>query len=292
MDTLQNYVSEYFGLARDGLLSGAWHYPVRGIYHFVRYPSLHRVIAPILLRLVSVSAGITVAMFFFTYLPQVAFCALLGPFAFLAAATMVLGESYALILLVSKTFFLESAQDKLFDAVLIQQGHEELVAQSRQIKARGTSSGFKIVGKSLTKPLNRFSKEGLIRYILSIPLNSIPVAGTIIFLFYNGIKSGPRYHARYFQLKHMDKKDRETSVNERRGAYAASVAVFLPLCESLISSSRFGAVALALELIPIVGLVFSFTSIVGAALWASDCEGASKRQPTAPANSEVEIEME
>jgi len=113
MDSLQAFLTEYTCLAKDAFLSGTWFYPLRSIYYIIRYPSLYQVIAPILLRCFSVSAGITCAMFFFTYLPQVAFCAILGPFAFLTAATMVLGESYALILLVMRMFFLEDAQDKL-----------------------------------------------------------------------------------------------------------------------------------------------------------------------------------
>lgn len=53
-------------------------------------------------------------MFVFTYLPQVAFCALFsGPLAFVAAAAMVLGESYALISVFSKAFFLTRAQDNI-----------------------------------------------------------------------------------------------------------------------------------------------------------------------------------
>jgi len=37
-------------------------------------------------------------------------------------------------------------------------------------------------------------------------------------------------------------------------------------------TTRFGATALALNLVPLAGLVFSFTSTVGAALWASELE--------------------
>ena len=76
----------------------------------------------------------------------------------------------------------------LVDAVLLQQGNESLVARGREVKSN--SSGMKLLGKSITKPLNRFSKDGLVRYLLSIPLNSIPVIGTFLFLLWNG-KYGP-----------------------------------------------------------------------------------------------------
>jgi len=51
---------------------------------------------------------------------------------------------------------------------------------------QSNSSGFKVLGKSLTKPLDRLSKDGLIRYVVSLPLNSIPGVGTAFFLVFNG----------------------------------------------------------------------------------------------------------
>lgn len=40
--------------------------------------------------------------------------------------------------------------------------------------------------KGVSKPLSRFSKEGLLRYIVSLPLNLVPMVGTVLFLLYNG----------------------------------------------------------------------------------------------------------
>lgn len=45
--------------------------------------------------------------------------------------------------------------------------------------------------------------------------------------------------------------------------------------------------ALALELVPIAGLVFSFTSIIGAALWASDIEKMN-RSTTSPIDTQID----
>lgn len=70
------------------------------------------------------------------------------------------------------------------DAVMLQQGNQALVERGRQI--RSNSSGFKILGKSITKPLDTISKGGMLRYVLSLPLNSIPLFGTAFFLVYNG----------------------------------------------------------------------------------------------------------
>ncbi|KIK63956.1 hypothetical protein GYMLUDRAFT_161497 [Collybiopsis luxurians FD-317 M1] len=267
-----NALKSAVDIAKDALLSGAWIYPFHGIIYFVSHPSLYRAVQPVLAKCLLISGGITGAMFFFTYLPQVAFLALFsGPLAFAAAAVLVLGESYGLVVMATKMFILEDAQDKIFDAVLLQQGHEALVSSDRRIETR--RSGIKTVGKSLTKPLSLFSKDGIIRYIISLPLNSVPVVGTTIFLLYNGQKAGPRYHARYFQLKGTNVQDRQAIIAKMKGAYTA-----------------FGAVALALNLIPVGGLVFNFTSTVGAALWAGDLEKKHRGSSGHVAPVPVEIE--
>ncbi|KAF5386930.1 hypothetical protein D9615_001715 [Tricholomella constricta] len=269
-------------LSRDAATSGGWSYPLLGIVYFVSHPSLYRAVAPIIIKCIISALGITIGLFVFTYIPQVAFCALFsGPFAFITAAVMVLGEAYAIILVLSKLLFVGQAQDEIFDAVLLQQGNEQLVSRGREVRS---SSGIKKLGKSITlaKPLSRFSMKGILRYIISLPLNSLPIVGTIMFFLYNGVEAGPGFHTRYFQLKGFDASTRQSFVEKRRGAYTA-----------------FGATALALNVVPIIGLAFGFTSTVGAALWASQLEkkygltkesghvGAAQRLP----EDEVRVEL-
>ncbi|KAF4615072.1 hypothetical protein D9613_002851 [Agrocybe pediades] len=285
--TLSNHILEAASLSRDAALSNAWSYPILGITYLISHPSLYKSVAPVLFKAVATSVGITAALFFFTYLPQVAFCALFsGPFAFLTAALMVFGEAYAIVSVVSKAFFLNAAQDRIFDAVLLQQGNQALVERGREV--RSNSSGFKVLGKSITKPLNRMSKDGILRYIISLPLNSIPGVGTALFLLFNGVKAGPGFHARYFQLKNYDKTTRQSFVEARRGAYTA-----------------FGAVAVGLNLVPIVGLLFNITSTIGAALWANKLEKTQASESSSgrkvdhvgqsakdvPVRDEVEVQM-
>lgn len=71
--------------------------------------------------------------------------------------------------------------------MLLQQGHTQLVEGGREIQT--SSGGVKKLGKSLSKPLDRFSPQGIIRYLMSLPLNSIPLVGTAAFLLYNGESS-------------------------------------------------------------------------------------------------------
>lgn len=62
-------------------------------------------------------------------------------------------------------------------------------------------------------------------------------------------------HSRYFQLKGLDKSGRQQFVEQRRGAY-----------------TTMGMASCALQLVPVVGVLTSFTSAVGAALYAVDLE--------------------
>ncbi|KAJ7197267.1 hypothetical protein GGX14DRAFT_472077 [Mycena pura] len=256
---LDNQVREISTLASDAAFSGAWLYPIHGVWYTLRH-GLYRTLVPVTLKILGTALAITAALFAFTYLPQVAFCALFsGPLAFATAAMLVLGEAYALVMFVAKAFFLGQAQDQLFNAVFRQKGIP-LVYVEHKGKGRGFLQGL---AKGLSRPLNRFSREGLLRYIVSLPLNLVPVVGTVLFLVYNGAKVGPTFHARYFQAKGMSPAARQAFVEKRKGAYTA-----------------FGTATLALTLVPVVGPLFMLTSTVGAALWVCDVEREREREPS------------
>ncbi|KAG8985010.1 hypothetical protein FRB90_004988, partial [Tulasnella sp. 427] len=235
----------------EAVTSGAYLYPVEGIYYILRHPHLWKPLFIPMLFTAALSLVITSFMFFFTYLPQAAVLTLFnGPLAFATAVPLVLGESSAIILFLAKAFWLAPVLENLFDEVLLAQGMTSLVAQGREIDGSGKG---KRLGKALMAPLHRFSKEGLIQYLLSFPLNFIPIVGTVFFLFYNGNKQGPNHHARYFQLKKFNDAQKKEEIRKRRGSYTA-----------------FGTAVLALNLIPGASIFFALSSAVGAALWAAD----------------------
>lgn len=95
-----------------------------------------------------------------------------------------------------------------------------------------------------------------------LPLNFIPVVGTVLFVLLQGKRYGPNAHARYFQLKKMNTSQKDQFVDQRRGAYTS-----------------FGVVAVLLEMVPFAGIFFQFTNATGAALWAADEE---RKRTTAP----------
>ncbi|ELU45167.1 hypothetical protein AG1IA_00801 [Rhizoctonia solani AG-1 IA] len=253
-------------VGQEAVSSGAYVYPVKGIYYLLAHPRLYKPIAkPLGLSFIT-NLGILAFLFTFTYLPQAAFMAIFsGPFGFITAIPLILGEAAAITTVIAKTFYLGPALENLFDETLLLQGQTKLVSNGREVT---TQSGTKALGKLILKPLHRFSKEGIIRYILSIPLNFIPVVGTVFFLGYNG---GPD-----LDITHDTSNSKgfpRINVNDGSLSDEAHIpAVF-----------SFGFAALALNLIPFATLVFSCTS-VGAALWAADEE---KRQGSKPDMSAV-----
>lgn len=101
----------------------------------------------------------------------------------------------------------------------------------------------------IKKPFAKFSPTAIIRYFLYLPLNFIPVVGTMLFIVMQGRANGPAAHARYFQLKKWSKTQRDEWVETHKAAYTS-----------------FGIPATLLELVPIAGVLFTFTNQVGAAL--------------------------
>lgn len=80
--TILEEINHVSNAAKEAVLSGGWYYPLYGVVYFISHPSLYRSVAPLMLKSALASLGITIGMFTFTYLPQVAFCALFsGPLA-------------------------------------------------------------------------------------------------------------------------------------------------------------------------------------------------------------------
>ncbi|KAK3176108.1 hypothetical protein OEA41_007430 [Lepraria neglecta] len=234
--------------------SAAYLYPIRGIAYFISHRSLWKPLTSKLAPTFTLGIGITTFMFLFTYLPQMAVMAFTsGPLAAISAALLVLSESSTLFTILSKTFLIEDALVDTFDGVLVSTNTTDLVSEGRQIK--GGSDIMGKLGKLTKKPLQKFTPKALIRYLMYLPLNFIPVVGTMIFVVLQGKRAGPAAHARYFQLKQWNSNQRQKHIEEYKAAYTS-----------------FGVAAVLLELVPMASILFAFTNTVGAALWAADME--------------------
>ncbi|KAM0717904.1 hypothetical protein Q7P37_006236 [Cladosporium fusiforme] len=236
-------------LANDGFKSGA----------YILWKPLLQKLAPT----ITLGLGVTTFMFLFTYLPQAAVMAFTsGPLAAATAALLVLSESSTLTMVLSKALLIEDSLIDTFDGTLVARGHPELVAKERQVKGGGAGDVIARLGKLAGKPFAKFTPKAIIRYFMYLPLNLIPVVGTVAFVILQAKKFGPQAHARYFQLKSMSGPQKERHVEERKAAYTS-----------------FGIPAVLLEMVPIGGIFFAYTNTCGAALWAADLETSGTTAP-------------
>jgi hypothetical protein len=224
-------------LIKDAVKSQAYLYPIKGIYYFLTHSQLSKPLRDELGPTISTAVSVAGTMFFFTYLPQVAVLTLFnGPLAVVSTIFLVLSESATITNLISRSFFIEDALVDTFDGVsslvgiydiktngsqtLLIRDQGELVAQGRIIKPRGSAADtMSRLGKILKRPFARFTPTSLIRYFMYLPLNLIPIIGPILFITFQARKSGPQAHARYFQLKGMNKRQREEWVQPRTAEY-------------------------------------------------------------------------
>ncbi|KAI0940898.1 hypothetical protein AcV7_003149 [Taiwanofungus camphoratus] len=254
---LQAEVKEILVLAAQGTVSLAWLWPLRGVIFAITHPNVILSVRGALLKSLLSSALIFGVLSFFTYLPQAAFLAALsGPLAPFLALLLVGAESIFLLSFLARPLFLEPALTHVFDATLLVRGQGQLVKDGKTRTKGGSTVAS--AESALVKPLQAFSKDGILRYLVTLPLNLVPVAGTTLFVLYNGYRGGPAWHARYFQLKGMSKNQRTVFVDRRRAQYAA-----------------FGTATLLFNFVPLVGLVFSFTNTIAAAMWAAQLEAQS-----------------
>lgn len=159
-------------------------------------------------------------MFVFAYLPQAAVMAFTsGPLAAISAALLTLSESSTIINLISRTFLIQDALVDTFDGTLVSRQCTDLVADGRQVKAG--KDPIARLGKVISRPFEKYTPSAIIKYLLYLPLNFIPVVGTVIFVILQGQRNGPAAHSRYFQLKGWSKTQREAFMEHNRGAYTS-----------------------------------------------------------------------
>ncbi|KAL8775051.1 MAG: hypothetical protein Q9209_000530 [Squamulea sp. 1 TL-2023] len=232
-----------------------------GIFYFARHPFLWPLLRARLLPCALLSTFVLVNLFLWTYLPQVAFLAIFHGrhLAFLNATFLVLGEAAAITALLFECFFADETLVDVFDATLVNEGCSDLVATSRTLDP-AAGDPVKQLGKPMTSVVySPFSLRQIIEFVIFLPLNFIPVAGTPLFLVMTGYRAGPLHHYRYCQLLGFTKKERKVYLNRRKLRY-----------------TWFGVTALILQLVPVLSMLFLLTTAIGSALWVSDLEKTRK----------------
>lgn len=225
-----------------------------------------------MIPIIFLSAFVLTNLFLFAFLPQVAFLAIFhGPAAWLNGVVLTLGEGAAIVGLLFEAFFVDESQVDIFDAVLVDQGLSDLVAQGRLLDQTAENS-VKMLGKpTVTAVYAPFSFRQIIEFIVLLPLNLVPFVGVPIFLVLTGYRAGPFHHWRYFKLLGFSKKERRVYIKRRQMRY-----------------TWFGIVSLVLQLVPVLQMLFLLTTACGAALWAAKMEKARRSREEAPADNEHE----
>lgn len=223
-------------------------YVVQGLAYFVTHPRLWlTTLCPLLLTLV-VAITSVVVLFSVALVPQAEGLEDAGVTSWLSwllAVMLVLVEIF-LVTLIYNLVIMGCYQDKIFEQVMVARGFKDMVEDEERHAscARACRSCCRV---SLWLRL--------VLLIVTLPLNLIPIIGSIIYAWLNGTILAWEYHLLYFEFKNFSYGQQKTFINEHKVQY-----------------SSFGMQALLMEMIPGVGSLFVFTNTVGAALLAAHLE--------------------
>lgn len=173
----------------------------QGIFYFATHRALWKPFLEKLVPTLMLSVGVMAGMFAFTYLPQLAVLVFVdGPIAVFSTVLLVLNESSTIISTVAKNWVIKDALLDIFDGTLVSKNANNLVTEGRELKSGGDSIAK--LGKVLKSPFDKFSPSALVRYVMYLPLNFIPVVGTVIFVALQGRNRGKAVHDRVCPCLH------------------------------------------------------------------------------------------
>jgi hypothetical protein len=171
--------------------------PMQGIFYFISHRALWKPLLSKLAPTMSLSIAVIAGMFAFAYLPQLAILVFVnGPLAAFTTALLTLSESSTLITILSKTFLIQDALVDTFDGVLVARRQTAVLAEGRQLKSGNFNDPIAKLGKLIKSPFEKFTPKALIRYVMYLPLNFIPVVGTVAFVLIQGRTRGKSVHTR------------------------------------------------------------------------------------------------
>jgi hypothetical protein len=185
---------------------------VKGIFYLLSHRSLWKPLLSKLAPTATLSVGVLSFMFIFTYLPQLAVLVFFnGPLAAITTILLTLSESSTIISLLSRTFLLQDALVDTFDGALISRNQAAVVAEGRQLKGGNFNDPIGKLGKLLKSPFEKFTPKALVRYVMYLPLNFIPVVGTVLFVLLQGRARGSSVHGRVCAGFYLERELRLTT---------------------------------------------------------------------------------
>lgn len=162
----------------------------QGIVYFLSHKSLWKPFRSRLGSYLTLSVSVVAGMFTLTYVPQLAIQVFVsGPFAVFTTVLLVLNESSAIINAAARGWLLQDSILDTFDGTLVARGATNVVASGRELRGGSGSDPMKKLGKVLKNPFEKFGPTALIRYLMYLPLNFIPVVGTVVYIYMQGESS-------------------------------------------------------------------------------------------------------
>ncbi|KAI2634453.1 hypothetical protein GGS21DRAFT_103264 [Xylaria nigripes] len=260
-----------FGYVFRALIAAS--YPLRGISYFLSHPAFYPLFIGRLLPLTILSTLVYMILFTFTFLPQFAFLAIFhGRAAWLNAVVLVLGEGLVIIQGLFEGFFVDECRVDVFDATLINENLESIVAPHRLLFPDAPNAVKKLGKPTSAAVYQPWSLIQIVELILCLPLNLIPYVGTPAFIMITGARLGTLAHYRWFELRGLNQKERKAAIRNRSWDY-----------------TWFGTMAMLLGLVPVLSFFFLLTSTAGAALWAAKLERQLRLPSDTRADSSGEI---
>lgn len=182
-------------LAWNAARSRSWLYPFKGIVYFIGHRSLWQPFVSKLPQYFTLYGSVLTGMFTFTYLPQLTVLLFVnGPLAVFTTVLLILNESATIVNMIARNYLLQEALLNTFDGTLLARNKGELVKEGRELKSG--SDPIQRLGKALKSPFGKFSIKSVVRYFMYLPLNFIPVVGTVVFIFLQARGRGQGVHDR------------------------------------------------------------------------------------------------
>eukprot|EP01119_Soliformovum_irregulare_P002228 TRINITY_DN12514_c0_g1_i1.p1 TRINITY_DN12514_c0_g1~~TRINITY_DN12514_c0_g1_i1.p1 ORF type:complete len:266 (-),score=28.26 TRINITY_DN12514_c0_g1_i1:37-834(-) len=224
---------------------GTERYVLTGIYFFITHPKLYRlVVCPLLATLVWTVLSLAL-LFGLAYVPQAHALINAGLntskttwLAWTISVGLVLVETAASVIIFSAIAFAR-VQDLLFEETLKIQG----------VPVMSKETCFELRTNFTNTTLSA------LLFLVTLPLNILPILGSVGFALINGCLKGWSFHEDYFSMKGLTWWEQYYHVKDNYEDYL-----------------RFGAMGTFLGLIPGLNLLCIFTNYVGAALWAADMD--------------------
>jgi len=216
-------------------------YVVKGITFFLSHPSLWKTILCQILISFLISIAALVLLFIFALIPQAHLLENVLPdwLSWILAVLFVLLEIGAVIL-ASVLILNDLYTGKLYNMVFELKG--------MRIEDQSTCS------RSCLRSFS-FTLFTAFLFIVTLPLNALPIIGTIVYFLINGLMIGWNAHNFYFETKDL-------SIRQQLKYVMSNWVDYL----------SFGIASIVLDLIPVFNFFLVYTNITGSVLWAVDLE--------------------